>query len=80
MSTRDSPTRPLYDKGGDCEDTSILASALLHELGYEVALLFFPGHVAVGVECRPQAGQPHYRHRGRRYCYVETTGDKEVAG
>ena len=74
------PYETLYDKGGDCEDTSILASALLHELGYEVALLFFPGHVAVGVECRPQAGQPHYRHRGRRYCYVETTGDNWVIG
>ena len=74
------PYETLYDKGGDCEDTSILASALLHELGYEVALLFFPGHVAVGVECRPQAGQPHYRHRGRRYCYVETTGDDWVIG
>ena len=69
------PYETLYDKGGDCEDTSILASALLHELGYEVALLLFPGHVAVGVECRPQAGQQHYRHRGRRYCYLETTGE-----
>ena len=67
------PYETLYDGGGDCEDTSILASALLHEMGYDVALLLFPGHVAVGVECRPQAGQPHYRHRGRRYCYLETT-------
>ncbi len=74
------PYETLYDRGGDCEDTSILASALLHELGYEVALLLFPGHVAVGVECRPQAGQPHYRHRGRRYCYLETTGKDWVIG
>ena len=68
------PYETLYDNGGDCEDTSILASAMLHELGYEVALLLFPGHVAVGVECRPQAGHPYYRHQGRRYCYLETTG------
>ena len=68
------PYETLYDDGGDCEDTSILASAMLHELGYEVALLLFPGHVAVGVECRPQPGQPYYRHQGRRYCYLETTG------
>lgn len=47
---------------------------MLHELGYEVALLLFPGHVAVGVECRPQAGHPYYRHQGKRYCYLETTG------
>ncbi len=74
------PYETLYDNGGDCEDTSILASAMLHELGYDVALLLFPGHVAVGVECRPQPGQPHYRHQGRRYCYLETTGDNWEVG
>ena len=46
---------------------------MLHELRYEVVLLHFPGHMAVGVACRPAAGQLHYRHRGRRYCYLETT-------
>ena len=74
------PYETFYDNGGDCEDTSILASALLHELGYEVALLLFPGHMAVGVECRPKAGQPYYRHSGRRYCYLETTGDNWEVG
>ena len=69
------PYETIYDNGGDCEDTSILASAMLHELGYDVALLHFPGHMAVGFECRPKAGQPYYRHYGRRYCYMETTGD-----
>ena len=68
------PYETLYDNGGDCEDTSILASAMLHKLGYNVALLLFPGHVAVGFECRPKDGQPHYLHQGRRYCYLETTG------
>ena len=43
------PYETLYDNGGDCEDTSILVSAMLHELRYEVALLHFPGHMAVGV-------------------------------
>ena len=69
------PYETLYDNGGDCEDTSILAAAMLHELRYDVALLLFPGHMAVGFECRPESGQPHYRHHGRRYCYLETTGD-----
>ena len=69
------PYETLYDNGGDCEDTSIFAAAMLHELRYDVALLLFPGHMAVGFECRPETGQPHYRHHGRRYCYLETTGD-----
>ena len=69
------PYETLYDNGGDCEDTSILASAMLHELRYEVALLHFPGHVAVGFACRPAPGQPYYRHHGTRYCYLETTVD-----
>lgn len=69
------PYETIYDNGGDCEDTSILASAMLHELGYDVALLLFPGHVAVGYQCRPAAGQPYYRHHATRYCYLETTGE-----
>ena len=69
------PYETFYDDGGDCEDTSILASAMLHELGYDVALLLFPGHVAVGFKCRPAAGQPYYRHHATRYCYLETTGE-----
>ena len=88
------PYETLYDNGGDCEDTSILASAMLHELGYDVALLHFSGraagadrgvpggdgHMAVGIECRPKPGQPYYRHYGRRYCYLETTGDNWDVG
>lgn len=69
------PYETLYDNGGDCEDTSILASAMLHELRYDVALLHFPGHMAVGFACRPASGQPYYRHDGKRYCYLETTVD-----
>ena len=69
------PYETLYDNGGDCEDTSILVSAMLHELRHDVALLHFPGHMAVGVACRPGAGQAYYRHQGTRYCYLETTVD-----
>lgn len=69
------PYETLYDNGGDCEDTSILASAMLHELRYDVALLHFPGHMAVGFACRPAPGQTFYRHDGTRYCYLETTVD-----
>ncbi len=76
------PYETLYDNGGDCEDTSILASALLHELGYGVALLRFPdhNHVAVGVQCQPAAGKSSYTHGGVHYCYLETTGENWEIG
>ena len=74
------PYETFYDNGGDCEDTSILASAMLHELGYAVALLLYPGHMAVGVECRPTAGQAYYTHQGTHYCFLETTGENWEIG
>jgi hypothetical protein len=36
------PYETLYDNGGDCEDTSILAAAILQEMGYGVALIMPP--------------------------------------
>ena len=69
------PYETIYDDGGDCEDTSILAAALLHDLGYGVSLLSFPGHVAVGVKCNPRAGEVYYSYDETDYCYLETTGE-----
>jgi hypothetical protein len=43
------PLETLVEKKGDCEDQSILAAALLAAMGYEVALLILPIHVALGV-------------------------------
>jgi len=43
------PLETLVDGTGDCEDDVILAAAILKRLGYEVALLYFPGHCALGV-------------------------------
>ncbi len=70
------PYETFYDDGGDCEDTSILASSMLKELGYGVAMLEFkgnPGHMAVGVKCDPSAGQSYYEYSGIDFCYLETT-------
>lgn len=74
------PYETFYDAGGDCEDTSILASAMLNELGYGVALLEFPEHMAVGVKCSPSAGQSYYTYSGIDYCYLETTGENWEIG
>ncbi len=50
------PVETLYDKGGDCEDMSILTAALLQSMGYDAVLIRFTspiegeaGHMAVGV-------------------------------
>ncbi|MDA3856182.1 MAG: hypothetical protein PF569_08045 [Candidatus Woesearchaeota archaeon] len=69
------PYETFYENGGDCEDTSILASAILNEMGYGVALLTFPGHVAVGVKCDHDDGESYYSYQGNDYCYLETTGE-----
>ncbi len=73
------PLETIVDNGGDCEDKAILASALLHEMGYNVVLLKFPDHMAVGVELPdgvslPDNEQPtYYDYYGKRYYYLETS-------
>ena len=69
------PYETFYDNGGDCEDTSILASALLQEMGYGVVLIELPEHVAVGVKCSEDFPGSYYWYDGSRYCYLETTGE-----
>lgn len=74
------PYETFYDDGGDCEDTSILASSMLKELGYGVVLLEFPGHMAVGVKCTPSSEQSYYVYQGTDFCYLETTGENWNVG
>lgn len=72
------PLETLFDRGGDCEDTSILVAALLDRMGYDVALLALPEgkHMAVGVNIPGAYGSYYaYRDSGKKYFYLETTGD-----
>lgn len=68
------PIETLYERQGDCEDTSILMAALLKELGYEVGFLHIPGHVAVAIRTTDDynAGM-YYEINGHRYLYIEST-------
>lgn len=70
------PIETLFDRGGDCEDTSILAAAILREMGYDVALIFLENeqHVAVGIYV-PGATGSYYEAGGKKYFYLETTGE-----
>ena len=69
------PVETLVDNGGDCEDSVILAAALLSEMGYGTVLLEFPSHLALGVKGSDgfsKNGDP-YLYKGEKYYYVETT-------
>jgi hypothetical protein len=66
------PLQTLVDQGGDCEDTSILVSALLYEMNYEVILLGLPNHMACGVYSEGLSGS-YYMVDGKRFFYLETT-------
>jgi hypothetical protein len=74
------PVETLVDYGGDCEDTAILAAALVNELGYGVVLLKFegtggnPGHMAIGIKGSDNIQGTYYSNEGYRYYYLETTG------
>ena len=69
------PIETLVDNGGDCEDTSILTAVLLNELGYGVVLIGFPKHMAVGVLGDEGIYGTYYEDEGRKYFYLETTGE-----
>jgi len=68
------PLETLVDRGGDCEDTSILLASILREMGYGVVLLALPDHMAVGVKGTENLPGAYWDYEGSRYYYVETTG------
>lgn len=67
------PVETLADKGGDCEDSSILLATILDRMGYDMLLVNPPGHMAVALACKNCSG-PAYEKDGRKYYYIETTG------
>lgn len=68
------PVETLAERGGDCEDTSILLAAMLRELGFSAVMVNPPGHMAVAVACNDCKGTA-YNQDGRRYYYIETTAE-----
>ena len=68
----------LIEGGGDCEDTTILVAAILQGLGESVALVFTPGHIALGVSGNYRGFSLTYE--GIKYFYCETTGTGWTVG
>ena len=65
--------------GGDCEDKSILAASILKNMGYDVALLRFPNHMAVGVNLSNDS-VVWYSHYIDNYFFLETTTEGKPLG
>lgn len=68
----------LIEGGGDCEDTTILAAAILSGLGESTALIFTPGHIALGVSGDFKGTA--FAYNGTNYYYCETTGTGWTVG
>jgi hypothetical protein len=76
------PLETLVEKKGDCEDQAILAAALLTCMGYKVALLILPPHVALGIagfDHKPGSRVIH-ASSGTTYLYAETTTPNWLPG
>jgi hypothetical protein len=71
------PVETLVERGGDCEDTTILLAAILRELGYGCVLLglWDESHMALGVKGDSSIRGTYYTHNNTRYYYTETTGE-----
>lgn len=68
------PIETLYERQGDCEDTSILMAALLKAYGYEVGFIHLPGHLAVALRTSDDYSDgPYVQMDGHRYLYIEST-------
>ena len=68
----------LIEGGGDCEDTTILVAAILQGLGEETALIFTPGHIALGISGDFTGSS--VTHNNIKYFYCETTGTGWTVG
>ncbi len=70
------PVETLVDQAADSEDGALLAAALLYRLEYDVVLFYHeePEHLAVGVYM-PGVGGYYWENAGKRYYYLETTGE-----
>ena len=69
------PVETLFENGGDCEDTSILFSAIVKAMGYDTALLLFNDHMAASVsyDGQPTGYDVYVGKDGKSYLYCETT-------
>lgn len=69
------PVETLVEEKGDCEDSSILTAALLKSMGYDSALIYLPGHCALGVAGASGMPGASIEYNKTNYYYCETTAE-----
>lgn len=80
------PMETIFERSGDCEDTSILYSALMKAMGYDSCLVLYiegykEGHAGSGVGLDDGSGSGRcYPVGGVNYYYCETTSDEKDVG
>ena len=67
------PIETLMEGAGDCEDSSILLATMLKELGYGVAIIYYPGHIMVGIAGADNEVGTNFTVDGVKYFVMETT-------
>jgi hypothetical protein len=72
------PLETLVDQVSDCEDTSLLYTTLMIDLGYESVLFVIhgepSGHMASGISAHGLTGD-YLTYNGTQFFYAETTSD-----
>ena len=76
------PIETLFNQGGDCEDTSILAAALLQRLAFKEVVFVFdnPKHAALGIDVTIPLGANEWEYQATKYFYLETVGNDWTLG
>jgi hypothetical protein len=76
------PIETLFQQGGDCEDNSILAAALLQRLEYNQVFFVFsqPKHIALGIDVPTSLYTNGWEYQAKKYTYLETTGHNYPLG
>ncbi|MFA6710914.1 MAG: hypothetical protein WCR83_06300 [Candidatus Methanomethylophilaceae archaeon] len=72
------PLETLYDRAGDCEDTSILLAALFKAAGYDTALVLLPGHAVTAVVLPSDTVGYYYSVDSKNYYFCETTAETSL--
>lgn len=74
----------LIDKKGDCEDTVILMSSILENLGHKTLYVILPkaNHMLLAAKLPNQEkfkGDLYFKNNGEKYTAIETTGPSILA-
>ena len=67
------PVEMLYERAGDCEDSSLLLAGILRKMNYGVCLIKYPDHMAVGLKGDDSLSGASFNYEGNDYYYIETT-------